>query len=119
MAYSISRVFNPQQIEMDQLRTDSEQLALMDNISSMARKARAIQLLRQFSAPLTVAGVGKPIEDGAMSAAYSAGYNQAITDIQYFRQLFVDIPVEVKTPRALFGGPEIALLKNDLLPGEG
>lgn len=111
------RILVPQAIELEALKSDTEQIQILEQLAVLFKRSKAIQILRQFSSP-TIPDANKTVEQVAIAAAYSAGYSQALTDVQYFRPIFLEESPAHSVPRPLFGGPELARGRNDLLPGE-
>lgn len=97
------------------LREKDGFLALYNSGMSALYQSGIFEFLRERARP-GIKGLGSDIQALATSAAYSAGYNDAIEDLLNFRDLWFDT-VNTKIPMN-FGAVDLALAKGDLTEEE-
>ncbi len=102
-----------EQIELQTLKNDAGFMQKYSALKELLRSSNIINILRQFGRPVISEG-GSNIYRTATQAAFSAGYNQALDDILYFKELYMQETTKTNNVKAHFGALDIALSKGDL-----
>lgn len=103
-----------ERVELEALRGDAGFLQKYSALKELLRSSNIINILRQFGRPIISDG-GSNIYRTATQAAFSSGYNQALDDMLYFKELYLqEASTKPSDVRAHFGAIGIAVTKGDL-----
>lgn len=100
--------------ELARLKDSSDFHANYIEAVQRLRRCGLIDVLRIFARPFIYDG-GADQTRSAASANYAAGYNQALDDIMYFKEQYLETkPTNDKKLSADFGGMKLALQRGDI-----
>lgn len=102
----------PEVLELNRFK-NSEGRAFYSQALPLLIRSGLISLLRTFARPYAVDNGANPYV-AAYQAAFSNGYNQALDDILYFEEMYLQENLGKKEIKATFGALGIAMAKGDL-----
>lgn len=107
------QIFQTLKAEYDRLVNNPEFVTQYETLRSILLRSGFINFLRVFNRPFSTDG-GTDVQRAAAQAHFCAGYNQALDDIMYFKELHMAEVVSGKEVPINFGAIGIALAKGDI-----
>lgn len=102
--------------ELEKYRNDS---AVVNLITSIIRDLNVTEVLKflRLKGRVFLKFADNPIQNAALQAAHSSGYQQALDDLEHFVDFFITAPAtqaNFKSPTATFGAISSAINRGDI-----